>query len=51
MAAPRRLELDITTPVPVFYPDTDRGTFIFSQGGIGPELPRLIHFENVIPTP
>lgn len=46
----KNIELSLEFPNPVLYPDTDRGTVVFGQGGKPPEQPKLIHVENAIAT-
>ena len=46
----RTIELAVTAPNPVLYPDTDRGTVVFTGGGKEPEQPKIIHAENVMAT-
>lgn len=44
----RKIQLSLDNPSPVMYPDTDRGTIIFGQGGVPPVQPKLIWLENAI---
>jgi len=44
----RKIQLSLNNPTPVLYPDVDRGTIIFGQGGTEPEQPKLIWLENAI---